>query len=154
MTSPADPDQLQMVEALLDDWLAREIVENPTVADVARDVDGPRSWFVRLTGEQREVFTVRFHLGQRTLHYETYFLPAPEENQALVYEHLLRRNAKLYGASFQIGDEDALYLAGQIDNATITEPELDRILGSMYAWTEQYFMPALKLAFASKFATE
>lgn len=154
MTSPANSDELQLVEALIDSWLARELVENPVVADVARDVDGPRSWFVRLTGEQRDVFTVRFHLRQRTLHYETYFLPAPEENQAAVYEHLLRRNAKLYGAAFVIADEDALYIAGQIDNTTVSEPELDRILGSMYAWTEQYFMPALKLAFASRFASE
>ena len=33
-----------------------------------------------------------FTLGQRTLHFETYVMPAPEENHERFYEHLLRRN--------------------------------------------------------------
>ena len=45
---------------------------------------GERRWFVRLRGEQKDMFTIWFTLGQRTLHYETYVMPAPEENHARV----------------------------------------------------------------------
>ena len=55
-----------------------------------------------------------FTLGQRTLHYETYVMPAPEENYEQFYEHLLRRNLKLFGAAFAIGAEDAVFLVGQL----------------------------------------
>jgi len=79
-------------------------------------------------------------------------MPAPEENHAAFFEHLLRRNQKLYGAAFAIGEEDAVFLVGQIDNAAITDDELDRVLGSLYAWVEQFFRPALRIGFASRFS--
>ena len=72
---------------------------------------------MRVRGEQKDTFTIWFHLQQRTLHYETYVMPAPEENHAAFFEHLLRRNRKLYGAAFAIGEEDAVFLVGQLDNA-------------------------------------
>jgi Putative bacterial sensory transduction regulator len=152
--SPTAPDELDALEARIDAWLADQLADNPVVAAVERDREsGERRWFVRVTGEEKDVFTVWFHLRQRTLHYETYVLPAPEENQARFYEHLLRRNLKLYGAAFAIGDEDAVFLVGQLDNAAVTRDELDRILGSLYAWVEQCFRPALRIGFASRLST-
>jgi hypothetical protein len=154
VASPTAPDELDALEARIDAWLADQLADNPVVAAVERDREsGERRWFVRVTGEEKDVFTVWFHLRQRTLHYETYVLPAPEENQARFYEHLLRRNLKLYGAAFAIGDEDAVFLVGQLDNAAVTRDELDRILGSLYAWVEQCFRPALRIGFASRLST-
>lgn len=152
MTVPAEPDQLTTLQALVDAWADDQLTDNPTVADVARNVDGARSWFVRLTGVERESFTVRFHLDQRTLRYETYFMPAPEENEAELYRHLLVRNEKLYGAAFAVGDEHALYLMGRLPHELINEQELDRVLGSMYQWVEQFFRPAMRIGFASRFS--
>ena len=97
-----------------------------------------------MKGEQKDTFTIWLTLRQRTLHYETYVMPAPEENHQEFYEHLLRRNLKLYGAAFAIGEEDAVFLVGQVANEAITDDELDRILGSLYAWVEQFFRPALR----------
>jgi hypothetical protein len=96
------------------------------------------------------VFTVWFHLRQRTLHYETYVMPAPEEQHAALYEQLLRRNRKLYGAAFAIGEEDAVFLVGQLANEHVDEDELDRVLGSLYEWVERFFRPAMRLGYASK----
>ena len=94
------------------------------MAAVERDEEsGERRWFVRVRGEAKDVFTIWFHLRQRTLHYETYMMPAPEENHGALYEHLLRRNRRLYGASFAIGDEDAIFLIGQIDNGAVDDDE-------------------------------
>jgi hypothetical protein len=36
-------------------------------------------------------------------------------------------------------------------NDAVSEDELDRILGSLYAWVEQFFRPALRIGFASRF---
>ena len=152
MSTPATPAALDDLEAQLDRWLATQLAENPVVAAVERDLEsGERRWFVRVHGEQKDVFTIWFHLRQRTLHYETYVMPAPEENEAALYEHLLRRNLKLYGAAFAIGEEDAVFLVGQLDNAAVTDDELDRILGSLYQWVEQYFRPAMRIGFATRF---
>lgn len=151
---PSEPD-LKALEAAIDHWLMEQKATNPVVDTVEPDVYTPRAWFVRLRGEQKEAYTVRFHLRQRTVLFETYFMPAPEENQAELYAHLLRRNASMYGASFVVGDEDAVYIQGRLDNDLVTidrlAGELDRILGSIYQWVEQYFLPALRIGFASRF---
>ena len=153
MGSPTGPDELDALEARIDAWLAEQLAENPVVAAVERDREsGERRWFVRVTGEQKDVFTIWFHLRQRTLHYETYVMPAPEENHAAFYEHLLRRNLKLYGGAFAVGDEDAVFLVGQLDNAAVTDDELDRVLGGGCGWVEQCFRPALRIGFASRFS--
>jgi len=152
MTSPTSTEGLAELDARIDAWLARQLEENPVVAAVERDTEsGERRWFVRLRGEQKDVFTIWFHLRQRTLHYETYVMPAPEENAGALYEHLLRRNLKLYGAAFAIGEEDAVFLVGQLANEAVDDDELDRILGSLYQWVEQFFRPAMRIGFASRF---
>ena len=148
-----EPDALDALDARISAWLEVQLAENPVVAAVERDLEsGERRWFVRVTGEQKDVFTIWFHLRQRTLHYETYVMPAPEENHAQFFEHLLKRNLKLYGAAFAVGDEEAVFLVGQIANEAVDEDELDRILGSLWAWVEQFFRPALRIGFASRFS--
>ncbi len=152
MSEPLVPADLGALDARISTWLDEQLRDNPVVAAVERDVDsGERRWFVRVRGEQKDVFTIWFTLRQRTLHYETYVMPAPEENHAQLYEHLLRRNLKLYGAAFAIGDEDALFLVGQLANGDVDEDELDRILGSLYEWVEQFFRPAMRIGYATKF---
>ncbi len=153
MPEPHDPASLGVLEMHIDRWLGQQLLENPMVAAVERDVAGSRRWFVRLLGESKDAFTIRFELGQRTLRYETYVMPAPEENHERFYAHLLERNLHLFGAAFAIGEEGAIFLRGALHNELIdTEGELDRVLGSLYAWVEQYFQPALRIGHASKFS--
>ena len=149
---PASPDELDRTAARIEAWMQRQLDENPTVAAVERDPTEVRRWFVRLLGEEKDVFSVWFTLGQRTLRYETYVMPAPEENHAQLYEHLLRRNVGLFGATFAIGDEDAVFLVGQLPLHALDDDELDRILGTMYEYTERFFRPALRIGYASRFA--
>lgn len=153
MRPPATPERLDALEATIDAWLRAEAAENPVVAAVERGDPGTRRWFVRVLGEEKDVFSIWFQLGQYTLSYETYVMPAPEENHAQFYEHLLRRNRSTYGAAFCIGDEDAVFLAGQLAVDAVDADELDRILGSLYAYVEQFFRPALRIGFASRFLT-
>jgi hypothetical protein len=151
LDQPAAPLELDRLEGLIDGWLAEQLADNPVVAAVDRGAPGERRWYVRLLGEQKASFTVWFTLGQRTLAYETYVMPAPVDNQAELYEHLLRRNLKLYGAAFAVGEEDAIFLLGQVGVRGLDELELDRVLGSIYAWVEQCFRPAMRIGYASLF---
>lgn len=149
---PATPEELDAVELLIDDWLADQRDANPVVEAVERDLTtGERRWFVRLTGEQKPVFSVWFHLRQRTLQFETYVMPAPVERHAELYEHVLRRNLRLTGMAFCIGEEDAVFLRGQVPVRWVDDAELDRILGSVYAYVEQCFRPAMRIGFGSRF---
>lgn len=148
---PATDAELRAVEAVIDAWAQRELADNPVVAAVERADDGVRRWFVRVAGEEKDVSTIWLTLRQRTLHYETYVMPAPEEHHARFYEHLLRRNIGLTGLAFAIGDEDAVFLHGAIPVRTVDDVALDRILGLVYATVEQCFRPALRIGFASRF---
>jgi hypothetical protein len=143
-------EELRAFEALIDGWAQRELAANPVVAAVDRDVE-LRRWYMRLRGEEKETSTVWLTLGQRTLHYESYFMPAPEENVEHVYEYLLRLNTRLFAMRFAVGEEDAVYLVGQMPLSALDEDELDRILGSAYAYSEQHFRPAMRIGFASRF---
>jgi hypothetical protein len=152
MAGPTSDADLDALAQRIESWLATQLDDNPVVAAVEKDTEsGERRWFVRMRGEQKDVFTVWFHLQQRTLHVETYMMPVPEENHGQVYEQLLRRNRKLYGAHFAIGDEDAIFLVGQLANPSVDEDELDRLLGTMYQYVEQFFRPAMRIGYASKF---
>lgn len=153
MQHASSPEELDAIVSVIETWLAEQLAENPVVAATERDEDPDTlRWFVRVTGEEKDVFSIWFHLRQRTLHYETYVMPAPEENEQEFYAYLLRRNTDLMGAAFGIGEEDAIFLSGSLPNDAIDEGELDRILGSLYVWVERYFRPALRIGFASRFA--
>ena len=144
------PEELNALAALIDTWTAEERDTNPVVAAVDFDAE-LRRWYVRLKGEEKSFTTVWLTLRQRTLHYETYFMPAPEENIEALYEYLLRANMRLFGMRFGIGLEDAVYLVGQMPLSAVDTDELDRIVGSTYAYAEQYFRPAMSIGYASRF---
>ncbi len=149
---PPSPDELARCEELVESWLAQQVDQNPTVASVERDLEsGERRWVARVLGEEKTTSAVWFHLRQRTLHAETYFMPAPEEQPAELYEHLLRRNLGLWGLRFAVGAEDAVFLVTEVPVEWVDADELDRVLGSIYAAVEQCFRPAMRIGFASRF---
>lgn len=151
MSELVDDDSLDRLEAAIDAWLEGALAANPVVVAVDRGEPGERRWYVRMRGEEKDYTTVWFTMGQRTLRYETYVMPAPEENAAELYESLLRRNEKLVGAHFSIGAEDAVFLRGELPLAAVDESEVDRVLGTLYATVEQVFRPLLRVGFASRF---
>jgi hypothetical protein len=142
------PEELTACEARIDAWLGAELATNPAVLAVDRGEPGERRWYVRLAGEAKAVFAVWFTLRQRTLHYETYVAPHPPRATQELFEMVLRRNARLYGLSWMIGAEDALFLAGQMAAEWIAEEELDRALGTIYAEVEAVFETIVRRAFA------
>ena len=141
----------------IDDWLDEFAADNPVIAAVDRgtsddSVLGEPRWYVRMVGDEKDFITVWITLGQRTVRYETYVMPAPDENVAEVMDLLLRRNDSLVGAHFSIGDESAIYLRGELPGTAVTTDELDRVLGTVYTAVEANFRALLRLGFASRFA--
>jgi len=146
--------ELESLEKEIERWLDLSLKENPLFASFERDFDEPvgeSRWFIRVLGEEKDTFTLRFMLRQRMLHYETYVMPAPDENKELFFENLLIRNRKIVGATFCLGEENAVFLLGAIPASTVEPNELDRILGTLWMTVEQNFKSLLKIGFASKF---
>ena len=151
MTDAYDAGELAALERRLDEWLAELAAEHDHILAAGRSTDGDARWFVRLRGEEKEFTTIWISLGQRTLKYETYVMPAPEENAAELYEHLLRRNDRLVGAHFSIGVEDAVFLRGEMPVGQVTFHEVDRLVGTLYAQVELCFQGLLRIGFRSRF---
>jgi hypothetical protein len=150
MTStPATRDELDALAERIGGWLEELAAENPLIEAVDRDDTGERRWFVRLAGEERDHTTVWLHLRQRMLHHESYVLPTPVDDPAAFYEHLLRRNVRLRGVAFAIGDEDANYLVGEVPHAGLDRDGIDGILALHHEAVERCFRPALRIGFAS-----
>ncbi|WP_420452442.1 YbjN domain-containing protein [Ilumatobacter sp.] len=154
MTDPLDADGLAELESRIDEWIEELRSHYDHIEAVDRGEDDVRRWFVRMRGEEKDFTTAWLTLGQRMLKYETYVMPAPEESAQQLWENLLRRNDRLVGAHFSIGEEDAVYLRGELPSAAVTKADVDRILGTLYATVEQAFHPLLRIGFASRFAAD
>jgi hypothetical protein len=144
--------ELESLETQVSTWLHAMKERNDAIVAIDRGEPDERRWYVRLHGEEKEFTTVWITLGQRTLRYETYVMPAPEENAEQLYEHLLRRNETLTGAHFSIGIEDAIFLRGELPLGLLHEQELDRIIGTLYAAVERIFPVIIRIGYASRFA--
>lgn len=154
MSEALDPATLAVLERQIDEWTGELAAAHDHIAAVDRAEDDTVRWYVRMRGEEKDFTTVWITLGQRTVRYETYVMPAPEENARELYEHLLRRNERLTGVHFSIGAEDAVYLRGEIAAASVDRDAIDRILGTVYATVEQCFRALLQIGFASRFTGE
>lgn len=149
---PASAAELASLEALIDTWAVNSLGTNPLLAAVDRDPE-LRRWYVRMHGEDKAIITVWLTLRERTLHFETYFMPAPEEQRERCFEYLLRANQGSFAWRFAIGGEEAVYLVGSLPTSSIDTEELDRIIGSGYAYSEQHFRSAMRIGYATRFGS-
>ena len=155
MTSVSGSADLGRIEALVEETLSAALAEIDAVQAVERVPGDKPFWYVRIDGETKQHFSAEFTLGQRTLVVESYFMPEPEENREQVFEHLLVRNSGMHPLQFVIaspGGEKAVYLRGQIDNRDVDADCVDRLLAAVYEYTEQFFVPAMRLGFESRFS--
>ena len=154
MTDAYDPEALAVLERQIDEWIGELNSVYDHIVAVDRDEGEIVRWYVRMRGEEKEFTTAWLTLGQRMFRYETYVMPAPEENQQALYENVLRRNDRLVGVHFSIGEEDAVYLRGELPTPVVAKGDIDRILGTIYATVEQAFKPLLMIGYASRFSGE
>jgi hypothetical protein len=145
--TPVEAD-VDAAHALVDAHLWGPVREQPSVQHVEYDPE-LRRWYVRFGCDGRDAATIYFDLHQRTLRYELYFLPSPEDEarRAELHAWLLRRNHDLYGARFSLGPDGDVYLTGRVALEHLTEQELDRLIGVLFELTERWFQPAITIAF-------
>ncbi len=148
-----EDEEMAAAVACIDAWVERELTTDGLLVAAERqevtDRTASQRWYLRFKGEEKDFITVWLTLRQRTLHHETQFMPAPEENVADTFTYLLRSNASLYGMWFCLGPEDAVYLVGKLPAGQIDEDELDRIAGSSVLYVDDHFPTAMTLGYAS-----
>lgn len=104
-------------------------------------------WAVRMAQQARDFTTVWFWVGDRTVRYEAYVLPAPPSNTAEVYRQLLFRNQRGWRVHFSIDREGGIYLQGRTAIEHVTSEELEYALGEIYEAIELAFRPLLRSGF-------
>jgi hypothetical protein len=149
---PLSPAELDDAAERIRCWI-EQMADAEGVLGVDRDHSDPaaRRWVTRLAGVDKKVITVWLTLRERTLHVETQFMPAPEENVEACYEYLLRSNLDLYGLSFAIGFENAVYLVGRHPADSIDDGSLERLVGGAWSWTEEHFRTAMTIGYSSRY---
>jgi hypothetical protein len=109
--------------------------------EYAEEVEG--RWAVRMRQETRDATTVWFEIGERSLWYEAYVIPAAEASRDLLAQ-ALHRNERGWRAFFALDHEDGLVLRGRLAEEHVTELELDLALGEIYDTVEVSFRPLIR----------
>lgn len=112
--------------------------------EYAEEVEG--RWAVRMRQEVRDATTVWFEIGERSLQFEAYVMPAPLF-PGEVHRQALVRNARAWRCFFGIDGEGAIVLRGRLGGERVTLEELDRVLGEVYETIEIAFRPMIRAGF-------
>jgi hypothetical protein len=123
-------------------------LEDPgSSVEYAEEVEG--SWAVRMRQETRDATTTWFHVGERSVWFEAYVLPAPPV-PAEVHRQALLRNQRAWRVFFAIDGEGAIVLRGRLAEGQVTLSELDRVLGEVYETVELAFRPMMRFGFPGR----
>ncbi len=115
--------------------------------EYAEEVEG--RWAVRMRQETRDATTVWFDIGERSLEFEAYVLPAPLA-PAEVHRQALKRNARGWRCFFALDEENAVVLRGRLAAESVTVQELDKVLGEIYETIELAFRPMVRAGFPTR----
>ena len=127
----------EILERRIEAWLS----DPESSVEYAEEVEG--RWAVRMRQETRDATTVWFTVGERSLAYEAYLLPASEGTTAL-FGQALTRNMRAWRVFFALDPEGGLVLRGRLAEASVTHLELDLALGEIYDTVEVSFRPMLR----------
>jgi len=135
------------VRDVLEDRIRLWLEDEESSVEYAEEVEG--RWAVRMRQETRDATTVWFEIGERSLMFEAYVLPAPPA-AAEVHRQALMRNARAWRCFFALDAENAVVLRGRLAADLVTIDELDRVLGEIYETIELAFRPMVRAGFPSR----
>lgn len=130
-----------LVRAVTEAWVADE--DGSVVW--AGDHEGRRG--IRMRQTVRDMTTVWFEVGQRTVSIEAYVLPKPAHRGDEVFRQALVRNSGSRRVHFALDGHGALVLVGRIPLAELSEHELELALGEVYELVEVSFPALIAAAF-------
>jgi hypothetical protein len=132
---------------ILEDRIRLWLEDEESSVEYAEEVEG--RWAVRMRQEVRDATTVWFDIGERSLEFEAYVLPAPAAAPE-VHRQALVRNARSWRCFFAVDAEQAIVLRGRLAADSVTLDELDRVLGEIYETIEIAFRPMVRSGFPSR----
>ena len=123
-------------------------IEDPTSSvEYSEELEGRVA--VRMRQQARDATTVWFDVGQRSLKFEAYFMPAPLSPEE-VHRQALVRNMTSWRVFFAVDEEGALVLRGRLSADRVTLSELDYVLGEIYESVEIAFRPMIRAGFPGR----
>ncbi|WP_158886565.1 YbjN domain-containing protein [Amycolatopsis anabasis] len=123
-------------------------------AELKYEKKAPGRYFVTLPGTKKLQTNCWLVAGEHAFAVEAFVCRRPDEAHAEVYRFLLRRNAKLYGVHYTVDAIGDIYLVGRLGLDTITETELDKILGQVLEAADGDFNTLLEIGFATSIKRE
>jgi hypothetical protein len=112
------------------------------------------AFLVKLPGSHKLATMTWLVIGDHSLHVEAFFVRRPDENHEAFYRWLLERNARMFAVSFAIDNLGDVYLVGRLPLSAVNADEIDRILGSVLTYSDEWFDTALELGFKSSIVRE
>jgi hypothetical protein len=125
-------------------WFAQQ----PSL-DVERLERGEGAWLSQLSGERKRTIPVYLELGAHNLAIQSFFMRAPDENEAEVYRFLLQRNLRTYVFRFALSHEGDVLILAVLPLPAVTPDELDRVMGQLLVVADEAFNPALRAGFTT-----
>jgi hypothetical protein len=123
-------------------------------AELRYEEPGPGSFVVRLPGAHKLATVAWFVVGTHSLQVEAFFCRRPDENAEAFYRWLLGRNLSMYGLSYAVDDAGDVYLTGRLPLSAVEPEELDRLLGCVLSYCDDWFDTALELGFRTSIERE
>ncbi|GIH29478.1 hypothetical protein Aph01nite_77880 [Acrocarpospora phusangensis] len=134
--------------------MSAAVEEALKAADLSYEQPRPGAFLVKLPGQHKLATMTWLIVGDQALHVEAFFCRRPDENHADFYRWLLTKNGSMYGVHFAIDPIGDVYLVGRLPLSAISEEEIDRVLGCVLTYADEWFDRALELGFASSIRRE
>ena len=112
------------------------------------------SFFLTLPGERKLQTHCAIVVGDHSVSINAFVIRKPDENVEAVHEWLLKTNASMYCVAFAINEMGDIYLVGRLPFHSISEQELDRVIGAVLQYSDSSFNPLLELGFSSAIRRE
>jgi Putative bacterial sensory transduction regulator len=122
--------------------------------ELAFEEPEPGSFVVRLPGTHKLATVTWLVVGDHSLHVEAFFCRRPDESHDRFYRWLLERNAKMYAVAFSVDHHGDVYLVGRLPLSAVEPDELDRVLGAVATYSDEWFDAALEIGFRSSIERE
>ena len=122
--------------------------------DIDFERHGESTYLLTLPGEKKLTTHVALVLGAHSLSINAFVIRKPDENTAAVHEWLLQKNASMYSVAFAINELGDIYLVGRLPLVSVTEQEIDRVLGAVLQYSDSSFNPLLEMGFTSAIRRE
>jgi hypothetical protein len=103
---------------------------------------------LQLKGEKKLTIGIMVTQTENEMLFESFFMRKPMENQDEFYSLLLHRNFRSRGVAFALDAIGDVYLVARLPVASVTEPELDGLVGAFLVESDGMFEAAMRIGFA------